>query len=1009
MALPTSTQETPPVERGLPPIGEDPDECVYITSPPASMSNMDAEDNKNNNTTGHSQERDDCAPDDDGAAQTSTGNTSAMSSSSGRMRRVAPTPAPQHRDANTPMQVAIESRRVSMTSSISDSGHPSVSPEDASDTGSFRASLASAAAPPPPNDLLNNTKTNATANAAPANANTDNSSTGLSKRQPGVVSVPRSSDPGLRKNKAASINGYQSPVFDRVGDPRTSSAVSYENKNKASGSSTSSKTEKSRPGATRSMTSGDLDDMISRKARARDSSTSAHVIESLSVVSTFDKKNAAKSSATSCTASVASASSSHMTGAELDSRITRKTEMSMNMQFQTQTTRFSAASSKGSASLPSSSKSNKDKHDSFALPNAPLHLDNFEGQILMKQHMANASVESATREANQQRTSLDRLERTLLRKQHGNPVSASIHDGRTDNDEMGTYASTSQGGLRSGSHGFGVDSETPPRRLTFGEDSMTAFSNLRIASRHFSGLIDADVEVAKHDAALDNEKCLLPRERKSLTIGMCIVLAIGSICVGLTFAIQSSTRSPTIIPIDSPPPTQSPSKNDRIGILEDIKEQLSKVSTIEDLENQQSPQYKALEWIANEDRLELDPHSDNLIQRYALMVLYFSLEGGRSELFWAPCPWGSSCHECDWSFVRCSDNILEGPSGIDASSSSLEEKSCQCTQFHGHVTELRLDSKRLKRSLPPEIRLLENLRLLDVGSNFLNGSIPEQIYELESLEVLNLRQNTLQGMLDSRIGDLANLRELDLGENKLSGTIPPTIQNLVDLRKLALEGNDLKGPVLNYLVGMQNIEVISLYRNDLDGTIPKAIGDLRILEELNLHDTKFTGRLPTELGKMKSLQMIDLSECSLTGTIPTEVGNLIELKHIDLAVNDFSGVIPSEIGNLNKLEIIYISHNERMTGKLPSELGNLLSLEAFLGPSCKFTGTIPTTFGQLEELVDLDLTWNDLYGKVPPEFQNLKSIKYLYIEGNNLSGSIPQTLCERAEIRADITVKCSCC
>lgn len=54
------------------------------------------------------------------------------------------------------------------------------------------------------------------------------------------------------------------------------------------------------------------------------------------------------------------------------------------------------------------------------------------------------------------------------------------------------------------------------------------------------------------------------------------------------------------------------------------------------------------------------------------------------------------------------------------------------------------------------------------------------------------------------------------------------------------------------------------------------------------------------------------------------------------------------------------------------------------------SGQIPSCVGQLPELLLLDLSWNQLTGKIP-RLANLH-MRYLDFEGNNLSGHISKDL-----------------
>lgn len=94
---------------------------------------------------------------------------------------------------------------------------------------------------------------------------------------------------------------------------------------------------------------------------------------------------------------------------------------------------------------------------------------------------------------------------------------------------------------------------------------------------------------------------------------------------------------------------------------------LSSVSSKSDLRDFTTPQGMAYEFITEDDRAQLCPDDDNLIQRYVAAVLYYSTEGdGWTECFEGDrdCGEGLSYYggkeaflsedsECDWAGLTC--------------------------------------------------------------------------------------------------------------------------------------------------------------------------------------------------------------------------------------------------------------------------------------------------------------------------------------------------------------------
>eukprot|EP00978_Attheya_sp_CCMP212_P005071 scaffold11219_cov35-Attheya_sp.AAC.1 len=109
--------------------------------------------------------------------------------------------------------------------------------------------------------------------------------------------------------------------------------------------------------------------------------------------------------------------------------------------------------------------------------------------------------------------------------------------------------------------------------------------------------------------------------------GICILLVI--IVVSISIAVTRNNRksddqisddasgSQTTFP--TPGPTTA-----REG--EGILGELIKISSIEKLNDPNAAQFKAAQWIQFEDPQQLGVDADNLLQRYALVVMYFSLQ-----------------------------------------------------------------------------------------------------------------------------------------------------------------------------------------------------------------------------------------------------------------------------------------------------------------------------------------------------------------------------------------------
>jgi hypothetical protein len=226
-----------------------------------------------------------------------------------------------------------------------------------------------------------------------------------------------------------------------------------------------------------------------------------------------------------------------------------------------------------------------------------------------------------------------------------------------------------------------------------------------------------------------------------------------------------------------------------------VEEELTEVSSINLLRNNNSAQFKAMNWLLNDDQLGLCPRDTNLKQRFAAALLYI---GGAGE-FWSKCgvddsdcngyQFLSPVHECSWHGIGCDSNnhitsIHLGDHNV--SGPVLEEIGSLSS-----LVEIAMDSNNLSGSIPSSLGDLKMLEILDMDKNLISGTIPEEIYEASSLRVIDLDSNILLGTISTRIGQLTELYFLQLDFNMLSGSIPEEMSKFKDTVKfLSVLGNN---------------------------------------------------------------------------------------------------------------------------------------------------------------------------------------------------------------------------
>ncbi|XP_042479013.1 receptor-like protein EIX2 [Macadamia integrifolia] len=293
--------------------------------------------------------------------------------------------------------------------------------------------------------------------------------------------------------------------------------------------------------------------------------------------------------------------------------------------------------------------------------------------------------------------------------------------------------------------------------------------------------------------------------------------------------------------------------------------------------------------------------------------------------------------------------------------------------------------------------------VLDFSGNFLTGSIPSSICELTSLEVLTLSNNSLWGELPNCWMDMKGLKVLDISTNNISGKIPRSIGSLSSLNFLLLNSNNFHGKLPSSLRNCTSLRSLDLSRNGFFGNIPTWIGgSLSSLKIISLRSNFFSGKIPSQLCNLWMLHFLDLSHNILSGFIPQCLGNLNALQSNigRLATNNTGyeehmmvvtkGRELEYSTTLDLVNSIDLSRNN-LSGKIPDGITRLVGLGTLNLSMNHLTGKIPEKIGDLQNLETLDLSINKLSGQIPPSISSLTFLSHLNLSHNNLSGKIPSS------------------
>ncbi|XP_023749505.2 receptor-like protein EIX1 [Lactuca sativa] len=344
---------------------------------------------------------------------------------------------------------------------------------------------------------------------------------------------------------------------------------------------------------------------------------------------------------------------------------------------------------------------------------------------------------------------------------------------------------------------------------------------------------------------------------------------------------------------------------------------------------------------------------------------------------------------------------------LDLSYSSFNGTIPRCIGSLRELRQIDLSNNSLYGTIPPEFGNLTNLQYLDLSNvgrcRVENIEWLSHLSLLEDLRMDGISLATTNHWVDA-ILSLPKLTHLSLGGCELSQVVYPYSSSFLNsssssssIESLHLGNNNLNSSMYRWLLPLttNNLCSLDLSGNMLDG-IPKYLGNLCSLVSLNFSDNsaiiKFLDFL-TNLSGCTSLTLADLSAygSQFTGSLSDEIQKFSSLDYLDLSDNHLNGSISEKLWELPWLQTLDLSFNNH---RVPStyHLSNISYVKYLDLSSCKLLGPrFPKWIHTFKNLYHLDLSNTGISDTIPLEFWDVwpYPLTYLNLSSNNISGKVP--------------------
>ncbi|KAL2967128.1 hypothetical protein AAZX31_16G158100 [Glycine max] len=326
-----------------------------------------------------------------------------------------------------------------------------------------------------------------------------------------------------------------------------------------------------------------------------------------------------------------------------------------------------------------------------------------------------------------------------------------------------------------------------------------------------------------------------------------------------------------------------------------------------------------------------------------------------------------------------------------------------------HLSLVSISNLNTSHSFLQMIAKLPTLRELSLSEcslsdQFILSLRPSKFNFSSSLSILDLSSNSFtSSMILQWLSNVtSNLVELHLSDNHLTEDLPSILHNLSSgcvrhsLQDLDLSYNQITGSLPDLSV-FSSLRSLVLYGNKLSGKIPEGIRLPFHLEFLSIGSNSLEGGIPKSFGNSCALRSLDMSRNNLNKELSVIIHQLsgcarFSLQELNIGGNQINGTL-SELSIFSALKTLDLSENQ-LNGKIPESTKLPSLLESLSIGSNSLEGGIPKSFGNACALRSLDMSYNSLSEEFPMIIHHLSgcarySLEQLSLRMNQINGTLP--------------------